>query len=86
MNLRFLSDDCVPFETSGTLRQHGHDVTLLRDVMPVRSPDPLVIAMAQTLGTLFACRVCPTCRQRAQSVMSPTTLARPATISIAKHL
>jgi hypothetical protein len=38
MSLRFFSDHSVPFEISGTLRQHGHDVTLLRDVMPVRTP------------------------------------------------
>jgi hypothetical protein len=46
MSLRFFGDHCVPFEISSTLRQHGHDVILLRDVIPIGSPDPLVIAIS----------------------------------------
>ena len=51
MSLRFLSDQCVPAEITATLRRHGHEVTLLREVLPIRSPDPMVIGRAQELGT-----------------------------------
>ena len=53
MNLRFLSDQCVPAEIAGMLRDHGHQVTLLRDVLPVRSPDSVVIVKAQELGAIL---------------------------------
>jgi hypothetical protein len=53
VSLRFLSDQCVPSEITGILRHHGHQVTLLRDVLPVRSPDSVVIAKAQELGTIL---------------------------------
>ena len=43
MSLRFFSDQCVPAEITDTLRRHGHEVTLLRDVLPIRSLDPVVI-------------------------------------------
>ncbi len=39
MSLRFFSDPCVPAEITDTLRRHGHQVTLLRDVLPIRSLD-----------------------------------------------
>ena len=53
MSLRFFSDQCVPAEISNTLRQHGHQVTLLREVLPIRSLDPAVIAKAQELGAVL---------------------------------
>ena len=53
MSLRFLSDQCVPAEITDTLRRHGHHVTLLREVLPIRSLDPVVIAKAQELGTIL---------------------------------
>jgi len=53
VSLRFFSDQCVPAEITGTLRRHGHQVTLLREVLPIRSPDPVVIAKAQELGTIL---------------------------------
>ena len=53
MSLRFFSDQCVPTEITDTLRRHGHDVTLLREVLPIRSLDPVVIAKAQELGTIL---------------------------------
>jgi len=40
MSLRFFSDQCVPAEITDTLRRHAHEVTLLRDVLPIRSLDP----------------------------------------------
>ena len=53
MSLRFLSDQCVPGEISDTLRRHGHQVTLLREVLPIRSPDPVVIAKARELDAIL---------------------------------
>ncbi len=53
MSLRFFSDQCVPAEISDTLRRHGHQVTLLREVLPVRSLDPVVIAQAHELGAIL---------------------------------
>lgn len=53
MSLRFFSDQCVPAEISETLRQHSHQVTLLREVLPIRSLDPAVIAKAQALGAIL---------------------------------
>lgn len=53
MSLRFFSDQCLPAEITGRLRRHGHRVTLLREVLPVRSLDPAVIATAHELGTIL---------------------------------
>lgn len=53
MSLRFFSDQCVPLEIAEALRHAGHEVTLLRDVMPIRSPDSAVITKAQALGCLL---------------------------------
>ena len=53
MSLRFFSDQCVPAEITDTLRQHGHQVTLVREVLPIRSLDPAVIAAAQELGAVL---------------------------------
>ena len=53
MSLRFLSDQCVPAEIAETLRRHGHQVTLLREVLPIRAVDPMVIAKAQELGAIL---------------------------------
>jgi predicted nuclease of predicted toxin-antitoxin system len=53
MSLRFLSDQCVPAEITDTLRRHRHQVTLLREVLPIRSLDPIVIAKAQELGAVL---------------------------------
>jgi len=53
MSLQFFSDQCVPVEITDTLRQHGHQVALLREVLPIRSLDPAVIAKAQELGAVL---------------------------------
>ena len=53
MSLRFFSDQCVPAEIIETLRRHGHQVTLLREVLPIRSIDPVVIAKAQEQGAML---------------------------------
>ena len=53
MSLRFFSDQSVPAEITETLRRHGHHVTPLREVLPIRSPDLAVIAKAQELGAIL---------------------------------
>ena len=47
MSLLFFSDHCVPREITDQLKSSGFLVVLLRDAMPVRSPDPEVISEAQ---------------------------------------
>jgi len=53
MSLRFLSDQCVPSEITESLKRGDHQVTLLREVLPISSPDPAVIAKAQQLGAIL---------------------------------
>lgn len=53
MSLRFLSDQCVPAEITNHMRQRDYSVSLLREVLPIRSPDELVIAKAQELGAIL---------------------------------
>ncbi len=53
MSLRWLSDQCVPAEITEILRGHGHQVTLLREVLPIRSVDSVVIAKAQERGEIL---------------------------------
>ncbi|MBI2927264.1 MAG: DUF5615 family PIN-like protein [Verrucomicrobia bacterium] len=53
MSLRLFSDQCVPAEITDLLRRHGHQVTLLREVLPIRSLDHVVIAKAQELGAIL---------------------------------
>ena len=53
MSLHFFSDQCVPSEITGILKRHDHRVTLLREILAVRSPDPIVIAKAQELDVLL---------------------------------
>ena len=53
MSVRFFSDQCVPAEITETLRRHGHQVTLLREVLPIRSLDRVVIAKAQELDAVL---------------------------------
>ncbi len=53
MSLHFFSDQCVPSEINGILERHGHRVTLLRKVLPVRSPDSVVIGQAQEMDAIL---------------------------------
>ena len=53
MSLRFLADHCVPASIPVALRLDGHGVTLLRDVLPIRSPDALVISKAKELDLIL---------------------------------
>jgi 4-hydroxy-3-polyprenylbenzoate decarboxylase len=43
----------MPAEITDLLQHHGHQVTLLREVLPIRSLDPVVIAKAQELGAIL---------------------------------
>jgi len=45
--LRFLTDNCVPDSVGRTLIAAGHEVILLRDILPTNSPDPLVASVAE---------------------------------------
>ena len=53
MSLRLFCDQCVPAEISDALRRSGHDVTLLRDALPICSPDPVVIGRAKELDAVL---------------------------------
>jgi predicted nuclease of predicted toxin-antitoxin system len=53
VSLRFFSDQCVPREIVARLRDLGHGVLLLRQHLPIRAPDPEVIAKAQELDCLL---------------------------------
>ena len=53
MSLRFFSDQCVPAEITDFLEQRHYQVTLLREVLPIRSLDPEVIAKAQQLHAVL---------------------------------
>lgn len=53
MSLRFFSDQCVPAEITDTLRRHRHQVTVLREVLPIRSADSTIIAKAQELNSVL---------------------------------
>lgn len=53
MSLRFFCDQCVPAEISDTLRTAGNDVTLLREALPIRSPDSAVIARAREIDAIL---------------------------------
>lgn len=53
MSLRFFSDQCVPAEIIETLRRHGHSVTLLRETLPIGSPDEAVISKARELAAIL---------------------------------
>lgn len=51
--MRFFADQCVPREIVAMLRERGHEVIAVRDVIAPRSPDPVVIRAAQDLGCVL---------------------------------
>ena len=53
MSLRLFCDQCVPAEISEALRRAGHNAMLLRDALPIRSPDPVVIGRARELDAIL---------------------------------
>lgn len=53
MALRFLADHCISNFIIQTLQNAQHEVLRLRDLMPVDSPDPVVIAKAQEVNAIL---------------------------------
>ena len=53
MSLRLFADHCVSNAVIRTLQEAGHEVLRLRDHIPVDSPDDVVMAAAQRLGTVL---------------------------------
>jgi predicted nuclease of predicted toxin-antitoxin system len=53
MALRFLADHCISNTIVQTLRDAGHAVVRLRDVLAVESADAMVIAKAQDLDAIL---------------------------------
>jgi len=53
MALRFLADHCISNTIVQTLREATHEVVRLRDVLPVESPDTIVIAKAQEMDAIL---------------------------------
>ncbi len=53
MSLRFLADHCVSNTIVRTLRDAAHEVLRLREVLPVESPDTIVIAKAQEIDAIL---------------------------------
>ncbi len=43
-------DNNVPDSVAEVFRRHGHSVTLLRDILPADSPDPVVAAFSEDKG------------------------------------
>ena len=53
MALRFLADHCISNTIVRTLGDAAHEVVRLRDVLPVESPDLMVIAKAQEISAIL---------------------------------
>jgi len=53
MALRFLADHCVSNTIVRTLRDATHEVVRLKDVLPVESPDTIVIAKALEIDAIL---------------------------------
>src|SRR5712691_7377729 len=53
MALRFLADHCISNTIVQTVRDAAHEVVRLRDVLPVESPDAMVIAKAQEVDAIL---------------------------------
>jgi hypothetical protein len=47
LRLKFLTDNCVPDSVGRALSNAGHEVMLLRHILPTSSPDPLVASVAE---------------------------------------
>lgn len=46
MSLRFFLDQCVPHSVMEPLQKVGYEVDVVKDHIPIDSPDPIVIAHA----------------------------------------
>lgn len=48
-----LLDQNVPDSVAEVFREHGHEVILLRDILPTDSPDPLVATVSENQGAVL---------------------------------
>jgi predicted nuclease of predicted toxin-antitoxin system len=53
MALRFLADHCVANFVVDTLREAKHEVLRLRDVLPVESPDEVIIRKSREMRAIL---------------------------------
>jgi predicted nuclease of predicted toxin-antitoxin system len=53
MSLRFLADHCISKEIIDALRQIGHEVIRLKDVVAPDSPDTVVITKAKEIDSIL---------------------------------
>ncbi|MCL1463334.1 DUF5615 family PIN-like protein [Argonema galeatum] len=53
MSLRLFIDQCVPNSIIQIIRDAEHEVFVLRDYIPIESPDIIVIAKAQELHAIL---------------------------------
>jgi predicted nuclease of predicted toxin-antitoxin system len=53
MSLTFFIDQCVPASIGQLLQEGGHCVLILKDYLPIESPDEVVIAKAQELAAIL---------------------------------
>jgi predicted nuclease of predicted toxin-antitoxin system len=53
MILKFFADHCVPNSIITFLREQGNEVLVLREYIPMDSPDPVVIQKAQECGAIL---------------------------------
>ena len=53
MALRFLAEHCVSNTVVRTLRDTTHEVVRLKDILPVESPDSIVIAKALEINAIL---------------------------------
>jgi predicted nuclease of predicted toxin-antitoxin system len=53
MGLRFLADHCVANSVVGSLQEAKYEVLRLRDVLPVESPDRVIIQKAKEMGAVL---------------------------------
>lgn len=51
--LRLLLDHNVPESVARVFRGRGHQVTLVRDILPTDSPDPLIAAVSEEVGAIL---------------------------------
>ncbi len=53
MSLKFFIDHCILKSVSEMLRRANYDVRLLKEYIPIDSPDSKVISKAQKLGAIL---------------------------------
>ena len=49
----FLADQCIPFSVIQSLKEADYRTTQVREVLPIRAPDPEVIEKAQELDSVL---------------------------------